>query len=231
MIAGYTTGPGPPLGPLRLAGSRPCTTRQRASSAGSATSAPASATGRSTACSGSSSRSSETRAAVPRGAEDATCPQGRRRLGRAEARRRGRVRRVDARRPPARAVVPGAARGQAGGGGRARGPRGGAAPIPTELRQGGRVLRLSNLDKPFWPEEGITKGDLLAYYRDVASVLVPHLQRPAVHDEALPRRLEGPALLPEGRAEAHARLDQRPRGSRSRRATGRRSGGGSTSRS
>jgi DNA ligase D-like protein (predicted polymerase) len=38
-------------------------------------------------------------------------------------------------------------------------------------------LRLSNLDKPFWPEEGITKGELLAYYRDVAAVLVPHLRK------------------------------------------------------
>jgi bifunctional non-homologous end joining protein LigD len=49
-------------------------------------------------------------------------------------------------------------------------------PIPTEIRKGKRVLKLSNLDKPFWPDEGITKGDLLAYYRDVAEVLVPHLK-------------------------------------------------------
>ncbi|HWL32895.1 MAG TPA: DNA ligase D [Gaiellaceae bacterium] len=49
-------------------------------------------------------------------------------------------------------------------------------PMPEEIRRGKRVLKLSNLDKPFWPEEGITKGDLLAYYRDVAPVLVPHLQ-------------------------------------------------------
>jgi bifunctional non-homologous end joining protein LigD len=49
-------------------------------------------------------------------------------------------------------------------------------PIPSEIRKGRRVLKLSNLDKPFWPEEGITKGDLLAYYRDVAPVLVPHLR-------------------------------------------------------
>jgi bifunctional non-homologous end joining protein LigD len=48
-------------------------------------------------------------------------------------------------------------------------------PLGSEIRRGKRVLRLSNLDKPFWPEEGITKGDLLAYYRDVAPVLVPHL--------------------------------------------------------
>jgi bifunctional non-homologous end joining protein LigD len=49
-------------------------------------------------------------------------------------------------------------------------------PLETEIRRGKRVLRLSNLDKNFWPEEGITKGDLLAYYRDVAEVLVPHLE-------------------------------------------------------
>ena len=48
--------------------------------------------------------------------------------------------------------------------------------IEPELRKGKRVLKLSNLDKPFWPDEGITKGDLLAYYRDVAPVLVPHLK-------------------------------------------------------
>jgi len=49
-------------------------------------------------------------------------------------------------------------------------------PIETEIRRGKRTLRLSNLDKVFFPDEGITKGDLLAYYRDVAGVLVPHLK-------------------------------------------------------
>jgi bifunctional non-homologous end joining protein LigD len=49
-------------------------------------------------------------------------------------------------------------------------------PLESEIRRGKRVLRLSNLDKVFWPDEGITKGDLLAYYRDVAGVLVPHLE-------------------------------------------------------
>ena len=49
-------------------------------------------------------------------------------------------------------------------------------PMATEIRKGKRVLKLSNLDKPFWPEEGITKGDLLSYYRRVAPVVVPHLK-------------------------------------------------------
>jgi bifunctional non-homologous end joining protein LigD len=49
-------------------------------------------------------------------------------------------------------------------------------PMATEIRKGKRVLKLSNVDKLFWPEEGITKGDLLSYYQRVASVLVPHLK-------------------------------------------------------
>ena len=48
--------------------------------------------------------------------------------------------------------------------------------IPTEIRKGKRVLKLSNLDKPFWPEEGITKGDLLSYYQRVAPAALPHLK-------------------------------------------------------
>jgi bifunctional non-homologous end joining protein LigD len=43
-------------------------------------------------------------------------------------------------------------------------------------RYGRRELKLANLDKPFWPDEGIAKGDLLDYYRAVARVLVPHLR-------------------------------------------------------
>jgi bifunctional non-homologous end joining protein LigD len=49
-------------------------------------------------------------------------------------------------------------------------------PIQEVIRKGNRELRLSNLDKLFWPDEGITKGDLLAYYQAVAEVLVPHLK-------------------------------------------------------
>jgi bifunctional non-homologous end joining protein LigD len=50
------------------------------------------------------------------------------------------------------------------------------AGIPNVIRKGKRVLRLSNLEKVFWPEEGLTKGDLLTYYRDVAEAVVPHLR-------------------------------------------------------
>jgi bifunctional non-homologous end joining protein LigD len=36
-------------------------------------------------------------------------------------------------------------------------------------------VRLTNLDKVFWPEMGFTKRDLLQYYAELADVLVPHL--------------------------------------------------------
>jgi bifunctional non-homologous end joining protein LigD len=39
----------------------------------------------------------------------------------------------------------------------------------------GKEVRLTNLAKPFWPERRITKGDLIQYYADVASVLLPHI--------------------------------------------------------
>ncbi len=36
-------------------------------------------------------------------------------------------------------------------------------------------VRLSNLDKVFWPEQGYTKGDLLNYYFNVAHLMLPHI--------------------------------------------------------
>jgi bifunctional non-homologous end joining protein LigD len=39
----------------------------------------------------------------------------------------------------------------------------------------GRDIRLTNVNKLFWPELGITKGDLLQYYADVSEWLLPHL--------------------------------------------------------
>ena len=37
-------------------------------------------------------------------------------------------------------------------------------------------VKLSSADRVLFPDDGITKGDLFDYYRDVASALVPHLR-------------------------------------------------------
>src|SRR5215213_11411598 len=40
---------------------------------------------------------------------------------------------------------------------------------------GDRVVKLTNLNKPFWPKLGVTKRDLIQYYLDMAPVLLPHV--------------------------------------------------------
>jgi bifunctional non-homologous end joining protein LigD len=51
-------------------------------------------------------------------------------------------------------------------------PESGDAKLVVDKRE----VRLTNLDKPFWPERGITKGNLIQYYADVGSVLLPHIR-------------------------------------------------------
>jgi bifunctional non-homologous end joining protein LigD len=63
--------------------------------------------------------------------------------------------------------------------------------LPLELGKGKRLLRLSNLDKVFWPEEGITKGDLLAYYRRMAPALVPHVKNRPFTMKRYPDGIDG----------------------------------------
>ncbi len=43
----------------------------------------------------------------------------------------------------------------------------------AEITVKGRAVKLTNLDKPFWPI--VTKRDLLQYYADVAPALLPHV--------------------------------------------------------
>jgi bifunctional non-homologous end joining protein LigD len=45
-----------------------------------------------------------------------------------------------------------------------------------DLKVGTRTVRLTNLSKPFWPDLGVTKRDLLQYYADVSAVLLPHIR-------------------------------------------------------
>ncbi len=63
-------------------------------------------------------------------------------------------------------------------------------PVDAEVEEVGDPLDqysfLSNLDKPFWPEEGITKRDLVRYYYDVAPILLPYLQDRPVNMERYP---------------------------------------------
>ena len=50
-----------------------------------------------------------------------------------------------------------------------------SGPSDATVDAGGKPVKLTNLEKPFWPELGLTKRDLLRYYTEVAPALVPHL--------------------------------------------------------
>jgi bifunctional non-homologous end joining protein LigD len=73
--------------------------------------------------------------------------------------------------------------------GKQSGPIAGAED--ARVRIGPRVVELTNLNKVFWPELGLTKRDLLAYYADVAPLLLPHLKNRAMVMKRYPDGIHG----------------------------------------
>jgi bifunctional non-homologous end joining protein LigD len=77
------------------------------------------------------------------------------------------------------------------------------APAPTkgtqipagldvaELTLNGECVRLTNLQKIFWPGLGLTKRDLLQYYLEVSKWLLPHLQNRAMVMKRYPNGING----------------------------------------
>jgi bifunctional non-homologous end joining protein LigD len=55
-----------------------------------------------------------------------------------------------------------------------------------EVKIGKRTISLSKPDKVFWPDENITKGELVSYYRAIADVMVPHLKERLLTMERFP---------------------------------------------
>jgi len=61
----------------------------------------------------------------------------------------------------------------------------------AQIEVDGRTLKLTNLRKAFWPELGITKGDLLRYYAAVSPFLLPHLVHRAMVMKRYPNGAAG----------------------------------------
>jgi bifunctional non-homologous end joining protein LigD len=73
----------------------------------------------------------------------------------------------------------------------------------VELTVGGRTVKLTNLDKLFWRQERITKRDLLQYYADVASALLPHLRDRAMVMKRYPNGASGKCFFMKRVPEPH----------------------------
>jgi bifunctional non-homologous end joining protein LigD len=83
-----------------------------------------------------------------------------------------------------------------------------AIRIPTdeseaELTIAGKRLKLTNLDKLFWRDAGITKRDLLQYYADVAPALLPHLRDRAMVMKRYPNGAAGKCFFMKRVPEPH----------------------------
>jgi DNA ligase D-like protein (predicted polymerase)/DNA ligase D-like protein (predicted 3'-phosphoesterase) len=62
---------------------------------------------------------------------------------------------------------------------------------PVVVRVQDRNLKLTNLEKVLYPEDGFTKGQVIDYYRQVAPVLLPHLADRPVTFRRYPNGVEG----------------------------------------
>ncbi|MGB8360881.1 MAG: non-homologous end-joining DNA ligase, partial [Acidimicrobiia bacterium] len=65
-----------------------------------------------------------------------------------------------------------------------------------------RPITFSNVDKVFFPGEGLTKGDLIQYYASVAPLLLPHLEGRPISMSRYPDGIDGPSFY-EKRAPGH----------------------------
>ena len=61
----------------------------------------------------------------------------------------------------------------------------------TDVSVDGGTVRLTNLQKVFWPDLGLTKRDLLQYYWDVSRWLLPHLKDRAMVMKRYPNGIKG----------------------------------------
>jgi len=59
------------------------------------------------------------------------------------------------------------------------------------MHVGRHEVPISNPDKVFFPAPGLTKGDLVRYYLDVADCALPHLRRRPFHMKRFPNGIEG----------------------------------------
>ena len=50
-----------------------------------------------------------------------------------------------------------------------------------DLKLGRDTVKLTSLDKVYWPDEGYTKGDLVRYYLEISNYIMPYLKdRPSI---------------------------------------------------
>lgn len=75
----------------------------------------------------------------------------------------------------------------------------------TEIHIDHHTIQLTNEDKIFFPDDGFTKGDLIAYYTNMAEIMLPYLTHRPLTMHRFPDGIgkegfyqkEAPAYFPE----------------------------------
>mgnify|MGYP002345769228 CR=1 FL=1 len=64
-----------------------------------------------------------------------------------------------------------------------------------ELKFGKKTVNLTNLNKIYWPNDNITKGDLLAYYEEMGDFILPYLKDKPISMNRFPNGIEGQSFF------------------------------------
>lgn len=64
----------------------------------------------------------------------------------------------------------------------------------TIVRAGARQIEISNADKVLFPDDGITKGDLVTYYRQIAATMLPYVKGRPVMMQRFPDGIGRPGF-------------------------------------
>ena len=65
-----------------------------------------------------------------------------------------------------------------------------ASSKKTPITLGGQTVELSNQERVVFPDSGITKGDVVGYYKDIAEVMVPELRGRALSIERFTKGID-----------------------------------------
>src|SRR5579859_3286075 len=63
--------------------------------------------------------------------------------------------------------------------------------MKTEMKIGGHTIAITNPDKILFPQDKITKLEVIEYYKNIASVMVPHMEDRAVTMLRFPNGING----------------------------------------
>ena len=73
----------------------------------------------------------------------------------------------------------------------------------TTITYGKKKVKLTNQNKLFWKKEGISKGELLNYYKEIAPLMVPYLKDKALSMRRQPNGIDDPGFFQKDVDETH----------------------------